>query len=166
MLQSQDPATFPHPMLSSNLNHSPAAYQLRTLSQALVQALNDLPFPSAYAFLDKHMSPYFAMYNSGGHECVLPHVQTRQQQIDNILALRKVHPEWKLRIYHLSAVVERNGEEGAVLYTSLSEGGPPSEEFNRQQEMVGKFSWKKRARDGVWECFMHEGIRGGGDFYS
>lgn len=150
----------------TNLHHSPVAYHLQILSQALVQALSDIPSRSAYAFLDKHMSPHFTMYNSGGHEGVLPDVQTRQQQLDNVLALRKAHPEWRLRIYHLTAVVERNGEEGAVLYTSLTDGGPPDEEFNRQQEMVGKFSWKKRAKDGVWECFMHEGIRGGGDFYS
>ena len=62
--------------------------------------------------------------------------------------------------------VKQGGEEGIVLYTSLGEGGPPSEEFNRQQEMVGRFSWKKRAKDGVWECYMHEGIRGAGAVYS
>lgn len=166
MIQFHSPATLSPPPSQNNLDHSPTAHTLRTLSYALIQALNDLPSPSAYAFTDKHMSPHFAMYNSGGHECVLPHVQTRRQQLENIIALRKVHPEWKLRIYHLSAVVERGGEEGSVLYTSLGEGGPGSEVFNRQQEMVGRLSWRRRGQDGVWECFMHEGIRGGGDFYS
>ncbi|KAF2160153.1 hypothetical protein M409DRAFT_29448 [Zasmidium cellare ATCC 36951] len=167
MLHSHDLPISSQPTTpSKNLNHSPTSYLLRTLSRGLVDALNRLPSPSAYAFLDKHMSPHFAMYNSGGHECILPHVQSRQQQLDNILALRKAHPEWKLRIFHLSAVVESGGEAGWVLYTSLGEGGPPDEEFNAQQEMVGRFSWRRRVGDGVWECFMHEGIRGGGDFYS
>lgn len=155
------PALQPQPPDTNNIT----AYLLRNLSQGLVDALNTIPDRAADAFLQKHMAFHFCMYNSGGHESVLPHVQSRGQQIDNILALRKVHPEWKLAIYHLSAVVEKGAEEGVVLYTSRSQGGP-EDEFNPHQEMVGRFSWRKRVDDGVWECYRHEGIRGGGDFYS
>ena len=90
------------------------AYLLRTLSQGLVDALNAIPDRTAYAFLEKHMASQFCMQNSGGHEFVLPHVQTRREQVDNVLALRRIHPEWKLHIYHVSAVVDSGADEGFV----------------------------------------------------
>lgn len=95
------------------------------------------------------MSRNFSMYNSGGHENVLPHVTSRQQQLDNVVGLRKVYPDWKLVVFQWTATVAEDAKKGEVLYTSRAERGPYGE-FNPRQEMVGRFLWRRRKGDGVW----------------
>ena len=109
------------------------------------------------------LSEDFEMVNDTIHECPLPSAANLEEHLENVEALKRASPDWKVYVTNLTANMDKS-DHAVVWLTARGCDSAHDPMFNR--ESVSILNWRKRKGDGVWVCYRHRSIRGGGDFYT
>ena len=129
------------------------------LSSAMMEAHNTLD----EAFLRRHLTSDFVMVNDTIHECPLPACSDLETHLDNVKDWKRNHPDFHIRVISISADLVKGSDHASSWVTIRGSKSPRSPTLNR--ESISLLYWRKRRSDGVWVCYRHNGMRGGGDFF-
>lgn len=113
------------------------------------------------SYLRQHLAPDFEMVNETVHECPLLPATNLEDHLLQTKRFKAEHPYWKVECTNVTAKFTKGSNNAEVWVTmrGCDTGGDLM--FNR--ESVSWLHWRKSVSNGVWLCYRHSGMRGGGD---
>lgn len=139
---------------------------LESLTSLLMDAWDGSAGPTSYDIIRRHCTPDFQMVNTNFHESPFPASSSLEEHLDVLTDLKRRNPAWKVHAYNVSAVVDEAHNHAVVWFTSGASGEPAtgSDDWRTNRESVSQMHWRKRPKDGQWECYGHHCLRGGGSY--
>ena len=116
------------------------------------------------SILRDYLAPDFEMVDETIHNCPVPPSNNLEDHLRNTEIFKREHPEWKVYVCNVNCNMVKGANTAEVWMTLRGCDDPGVSMFNR--ESVSVLHWRRRREDGVWVCYRHRGIRGGGDFFS